>query len=82
MAEGQGGDKFFTSRSALRLMVGIIEQHGGTVFDPACGSGGFFFVRSADFIEQHRRERETQGKDTGVCIYGQKNKAQRSSWPA
>ena len=36
-------------RSVVRLMVEIIEPHGGTVFDPACGSGGMF-VQSAQFI--------------------------------
>ena len=49
LAEGQGGGEFFTPRSVVRLMVEIIEPHGGTVFDPACGSGGMF-VQSADFI--------------------------------
>ncbi len=40
MAEGQGGGEFFTPRSVVRLMVEIIEPHGGSVYDPACGSGG------------------------------------------
>lgn len=50
LAEGQGGCEFFTPRSVVRLMVEIIEPHGGTVFDPACGSGGMF-VQSAEFCE-------------------------------
>lgn len=70
LSEGQGGGEFFTPRSVVRLMVEIIEPHGGTVFDPACGSGGMF-VQSADFIEKHRRELEAQGKDTSVFVYGQ-----------
>ena len=37
LAEGQGGGEFFTPRSVVQLMVEIIEPHGGTVFDPACG---------------------------------------------
>ncbi len=53
MSEGQGGGEFFTPRSVVRLMVEIIEPHGGRVFDPACGSGGMF-VQSAQFVEQHR----------------------------
>ena len=40
LSEGQGGGEFFTPRSVVRLMVEIIEPHGGKVFDPACGSGG------------------------------------------
>ncbi len=68
MAEGQGGGEFFTPRSVVRLMVEIIEPHKGTVYDPACGSGGMF-VQSANFIERHRHELK---KDDGdIFVYGQ-----------
>jgi type I restriction enzyme M protein len=70
LSEGQGGGEFFTPRSIVRLMVEIIEPHGGTVFDPACGSGGMF-VQSADFIKEHRKELQEQGRDTSVFVYGQ-----------
>lgn len=70
LSEGQGGGEFFTPRSVVRVMVEIIEPHGGTVFDPACGSGGMF-VQSAEFIDAHRKELEAQGKDTSVFVYGQ-----------
>lgn len=66
MAEGQGGGEFFTPRSVVRLMVQIIEPHNGTVFDPACGSGGMF-VQSAQFIESHK----SPGEDTSLFVYGQ-----------
>ena len=33
-SEGTKGGEFFTSRSIVRLMVEIIEPHGGKVFDP------------------------------------------------
>ena len=65
-AEGQKGGEFFTPRSVVRLMVSIIEPHNGTVFDPACGSGGMF-VQSAQFVEQ----RKAKGKDTSLFVYGQ-----------
>jgi type I restriction enzyme M protein len=65
LAEGQGGGEFFTPRSVVRLMVQIIEPHKGTVFDPACGSGGMF-VQSAQFIE----ERKVPGEDTSLFVYG------------
>lgn len=68
IAEGQGGGEFFTPRSVVRLMVEIIEPHNGTVFDPACGSGGMF-VQSAKFIENHRAMRENGEID--LFIYGQ-----------
>lgn len=66
MAEGQGGGEFFTPRSVVRLMVEIIEPHDGTVFDPACGSGGMF-VQSGQFIEQRKKP----GRDASLFVYGQ-----------
>ena len=66
MAEGQGGGEFFTPRSVVRLMVEIIEPHNGTVFDPACGSGGMF-VQSAQFIEARKKS----GEDASLFVYGQ-----------
>ncbi len=75
LSEGQGGGEFFTPRSVVRLMVEIIEPHGGTVFDPACGSGGMF-VQSAGFIAAHRAELQGQGKDTSVFVYGQEKRSE------
>lgn len=69
MAEGQGGGEFFTPRSVVRLMVEIIEPHNGTVFDPACGSGGMF-VQSAHFIEE-RQKAGKKNNDTSLYVYGQ-----------
>lgn len=66
--EGSKGGEFFTPRAVVRLMVEIIEPHGGKVFDPACGSGGMF-VQSAHFIQQHRKE--LKNSDAGVYVYGQ-----------
>ena len=65
LTEGQGGGEFFTPRSVVRLMVEIIEPHGGKVFDPACCSGGRF-VQSAQFIAQHRNDM-TATDDVFVC---------------
>jgi type I restriction enzyme M protein len=67
-SEGSKGGEFFTPRSVVRLMVEMIEPHGGKVFDPACGSGGMF-VQSAQFIEEHRKELQENG--SGVFVYGQ-----------
>ena len=66
LSEGQGGGEFFTPRSVVRLMVEVIEPHGGKVFDPACGSGGMF-VQSAQFIDQHRQD---AAADLDVYVYG------------
>jgi type I restriction enzyme M protein len=66
--EGSKGGEFFTPRSVVRLMVEMIEPHGGKVFDPACGSGGMF-VQSAHFIQEHRKE--LKDSDSDVFVYGQ-----------
>ncbi len=68
-SEGRKGGEYFTPRSVVRLMVEIIEPHGGKVFDPACGSGGMF-VQSAHFIKEHRKDVKN-GEDSGVYVYGQ-----------
>lgn len=68
LAEGQGGGEFFTPKSVVRLMVEIIEPHGGRVFDPACGSGGMF-VQSARFIEEHHKGYKNGNDD--IVVAGQ-----------
>ena len=46
-------------------MVEMIEPYRGTVFDPACGSGGMF-VQSAQFIERHRSDIAGQNRKNGL----------------
>jgi len=41
-AEGKKGGEFYTPRSLTTLIVKILDVEGGRIFDPACGSGGFF----------------------------------------
>ena len=43
--------EFFTPVSLVSLIAGVLEPEGGTVLDPACGSGGMF-VQSARFVER------------------------------
>jgi len=43
--------EFFTPSSLVQTIVNVIEPDHGTVFDPACGSGGMF-VQSSHFIER------------------------------
>ncbi len=45
------GGEFFTPISLVSLIANILEPQGGTVLDPACGSGGMF-VQSARFVER------------------------------
>ena len=42
--------EFCTPSSIVQTIVNVIEPDHGTVFDPACGSGGMF-VQSSHFIE-------------------------------
>jgi len=68
LAEGQGGGEFFTPTSVVKLMVEIIEPYKGTIFDPACGSGGMF-VQSSYFVDRRREElHDTDTKD--LMVYG------------
>jgi type I restriction enzyme M protein len=52
------GGEFFTPVSLVSLIANVIEPTGGTVLDPACGSGGMF-VQSARVVEQ-RHENPTE----------------------
>ncbi len=73
LAEGQGGGEFFTPTSVVKLMVEIIEPYKGTVYDPACGSGGMF-VQSQQFVTQHREELDALGEaheEDQLYVYGQ-----------
>ncbi|MFA5982525.1 MAG: class I SAM-dependent DNA methyltransferase [Methylococcaceae bacterium] len=73
LAEGQGGGAFFTPTSVVKLMVEIIEPYKGTVYDPACGSGGMF-VQSQQFVANHRQELEALGEqhdENQLYVYGQ-----------
>jgi type I restriction enzyme M protein len=56
--------EFFTPPSIVQTIVNVIEPDHGSVFDPACGSGGMF-VQSSHFIED-------AGQDTmkRVTFYG------------
>lgn len=73
LSEGQKGGEFFTPTSVVRLMVEIIEPHHGTVYDPACGSGGMF-VQSQHFVERRRERMAQLGKKRDqdeLYVYGQ-----------
>lgn len=65
MQKAHDNGEFFTPFSLVQMIVNVIEPDHGTVFDPACGSGGMF-VQSSHFIE--RRGGDTAKK---VVFYGQ-----------
>ncbi|MBP1913005.1 type I restriction-modification system subunit M [Thermococcus stetteri] len=62
--EGQKGGEFYTPRSLTKLIVEVLDIKEGKIFDPACGSGGFFVAAL---------EREGVDK-TRLAIYGQESK--------
>lgn len=61
---GQGGGEFYTPTSIVQLMVNLIKPMKGTIYDPACGSGGIL-IQSKRYIEEHG------GKPEDITAYGQ-----------
>ena len=66
-AEGKKGGEFYTPRSLTRLIVEILDVKEGKIFDPACGSGGFF-VSALEKLEREGRDKAL------LAIYGQESK--------
>ncbi len=65
--EGKRGGEYYTPRSLTKLIVEVLDIKGGRIFDPACGSGGFFIAA----VEKLERE----GIDKNmISIYGQDSK--------
>jgi type I restriction enzyme M protein len=60
----QKGGEYFTPASIVKLIVEVIEPYHGTIFDPACGSGGMF-VHSAEFVRRHHKSPSKE-----ISIYG------------
>lgn len=58
---------FFTPKCLVKLIVEVVEPHGGVIFDPACGSGGMF-IQSGDFI---RTAAGTDNPNLTATFYGQ-----------
>ncbi|WP_097012912.1 class I SAM-dependent DNA methyltransferase [Pseudodesulfovibrio profundus] len=66
VAEGKKGGQYYTPKSIVTLIVEMLRPYKGRVYDPACGSGGFF-VSSEEFVEAHG------GKVGNLSIYGQES---------
>ena len=64
IAAGKRGGEFYTPKSIVGLIVEMLEPFAGRVYDPCCGSGGFF-VQSERFVLAHG------GKIGQLSIYGQ-----------
>jgi len=62
--EGKRGGDFYTPSSIVRTLVEMIQPLHGRVYDPCCGTGGFF-IQSEKLIQAH------QGRIGDIAIYGQ-----------
>ncbi len=71
IAAGKRGGEFYTPKSIVGLIVEMLEPYEGRVYDPCCGSGGFF-VQSERFVVEHG------GKIGQISIYGQE--ANPTTW--
>lgn len=56
---------FFTPKSLVKMIVNVLEPKGGTLLDPACGSGGMF-VQSGDFVNN-----AGMNANSAMTFYGQ-----------
>lgn len=52
----------------VQLIAAMVEPYEGTLYDPACGSGGMF-IQSAELVKSK------QGNLNGINIYGQEKEA-------
>lgn len=56
--------EFYTPHDVVQLIANMIEPYDGTLYDPACGSGGMF-IQSMDLVKAR------QGDINRINIYGQ-----------
>jgi len=66
IAEGKKGGQYYTPKSIVTVIVEMLQPYQGRVYDPCCGSGGFF-VQSEKFIE------ERHGRLGQLSVYGQES---------
>lgn len=64
--EGKKAGDFYTPPSIVQTLVEMVEPLHGRVYDPCCGTGGFF-VQSEKLIKAY------QGKIGDIAIYGQES---------
>ena len=67
LKEGARAGEFYTPKNVVNLLVEILAPFRGTIYDPACGSGGMF-VQSARFKDAHQA---TLGRKGDLAIHGQ-----------
>lgn len=60
--------EFYTPHDVVQLIASMVEPFEGTLYDPACGSGGMF-IQSAELVKSK------QGNINSINIYGQEKEA-------
>jgi len=60
--------EFYTPHDVVQLIAALIEPYEGTLYDPACGSGGMF-IQSAKLVKARK------GDINCINIYGQEKDA-------
>lgn len=60
--------EFYTPHDAVQLIAEMVEPYDGTLYDPACGSGGMF-IQSAALVKSK------QGSLNSINVYGQEKEA-------
>lgn len=60
--------EFYTPHDVVQLIAAMVEPYDGTLYDPACGSGGMF-IQSAALV------RSKQGNLNSINVYGQEKDA-------
>lgn len=60
--------EFYTPHDVVQMIAALVEPYDGTLYDPACGSGGMF-IQSAELVKSK------QGNLNGINVYGQEKEA-------
>lgn len=60
--------EFYTPHDVVQLIATMIEPYEGTLYDPACGSGGMF-IQSTELVKSK------QGDINRINVYGQEKDA-------
>lgn len=62
--EGIGPGQFYTPNIVTKIMIEILRPEKGRIYDPCCGSGGFF-IQSKQYVK------ENNGNINEISFYGQ-----------
>lgn len=64
LKQGQKGGEFYTPPCVVKLLVELIDPKEGTLYDPACGTGGMF-------VQAKKHLEEKDEDSSALTVYGQ-----------